>query len=51
VNGSRGETDTVEKMPRRIELDLQYIDNWSLLLDCKIVMLTLFSHKAYHNAY
>jgi Undecaprenyl-phosphate glucose phosphotransferase len=51
VNGSRGETDTVEKMRRRVELDLHYIDNWSLLLDCKIVMLTLFSRKAYQNAY
>lgn len=51
VNGSRGETNTVEKMRRRVELDLHYIDNWSLLLDCKIVMLTLFSRKAYQNAY
>lgn len=51
VNGSRGETNTVEKMQRRVELDLHYIDNWSLLLDCKIVMLTLFSRKAYQNAY
>ena len=51
VNGSRGGTDTVEKMQRRVELDLYYIDNWSLLLDCKIVLLTLFSRKAYQNAY
>ena len=51
VNGNRGETDTLEKMQRRVELDLNYIDNWSFLLDCKIVMLTLFSRKAYQNAY
>ena len=51
VNGSRGSTDTLEKMQRRVELDLYYIDNWSLLLDCKIVLLTLFSRKAYQNAY
>src|SRR5262249_59983965 len=51
VNGSRGETDTVEKMRRRVELDLHYIDNWSFLLDCKIVVLTVFSRRAFMNAY
>jgi Undecaprenyl-phosphate glucose phosphotransferase len=51
VNGCRGETDTLEKMERRIEHDLYYIDNWSLLFDVKIVLLTLFSKKAYLNAY
>jgi Undecaprenyl-phosphate glucose phosphotransferase len=51
VNGCRGETDTLEKMERRIEYDLNYIDNWSFLFDVKIVLLTLFSKKAYANAY
>lgn len=51
VNGCRGETDTLEKMERRIELDLHYIDNWSLLFDIKVIVLTLFSKKAYDNAY
>src|SRR5262249_31121264 len=51
VNGSRGETDTLEKMQRRVELDLYYIDNWSFLLDCKIVVLTVFSRRAFMNAY
>ena len=51
VNGSRGETDTLEKMQRRVELDLHYIDNWSFLLDCKIVVLTVFSRRAFMNAY
>jgi Undecaprenyl-phosphate glucose phosphotransferase len=51
VNGSRGETDTLEKMQRRVELDLYYIDNWSFLLDCKIVLLTLFSRKVHANVY
>lgn len=51
VNGFRGETDTVEKMQKRVELDLYYIDNWSILLDVKILVMTLFSRKAYANAY
>ena len=51
VNGCRGETDTVEKMKRRLEFDLYYIDNWSLVFDLQIIMLTLLSKKAYTNAY
>jgi Undecaprenyl-phosphate glucose phosphotransferase len=51
VNGCRGGTDTLEKMQRRVEHDLYYIDNWSLLLDLKIVVMTFFSRKVYWNAY
>ena len=50
VHGHRGETDTIEKMGRRIESDLYYIDNWSFLLDIKIIVMTLFSRRAYTNA-
>jgi exopolysaccharide biosynthesis polyprenyl glycosylphosphotransferase len=50
VNGFRGETDTIEKMQRRVEYDLHYIDNWSFLLDLKIIVMTLFSKRAYLNA-
>ena len=50
VNGLRGETDTIEKMQRRIDYDLYYIDNWSFMLDLKIIVLTLFSKSAYTNA-
>src|SRR5262249_2677943 len=35
---------------RRIECDLYYIDNWSFLLDIKIIVMTLFSKRAYTNA-
>ena len=42
INGFRGETDTLDKMEGRIDCDLEYIRNWSLLLDIKIVILTVF---------
>ena len=41
---------TIEKMQRRIECDLYYVDNWSFLLDIKIIVMTLFSKRAYTNA-
>jgi Undecaprenyl-phosphate glucose phosphotransferase len=50
VNGLRGETDTDEKMRRRVEHDLYYIDNWSLWLDVRILLLTAFSLKSHRNA-
>jgi putative colanic acid biosynthesis UDP-glucose lipid carrier transferase len=42
VNGWRGETETMEKMKKRIEYDLQYIQRWSLWLDLKIILSTVF---------
>jgi len=41
VSGCRGETDTVDKMVRRIEYDLDYLRNWSLALDLKIILGTI----------
>ncbi|WP_417070230.1 undecaprenyl-phosphate glucose phosphotransferase [Niveibacterium terrae] len=41
VNGYRGETDTVEKMEMRINYDLEYLRNWSLLMDLKIIARTV----------
>lgn len=43
INGFRGETDTIESMERRVEFDLEYISNWSPLLDIKILFLTPFA--------
>jgi putative colanic acid biosynthesis UDP-glucose lipid carrier transferase len=43
VNGWRGETDTLEKMERRIEFDLFYIKEWSVMLDVKIIFFTIFN--------
>jgi Undecaprenyl-phosphate glucose phosphotransferase len=51
VNGYRGATDTLEKMQKRVEYDLFYIDNWSFLFDLKIIAMTVFSKNAYMNAY
>jgi Undecaprenyl-phosphate glucose phosphotransferase len=50
VNGFRGETSTDEKMQGRVEMDLNYIDNWSMWLDIGIIFQTLVSPKAYRNA-
>ena len=50
VNGLRGETDTDDKMRRRVDADLYYIDNWSVWLDLRIILLTVFSRAAYRNA-
>ena len=51
VNGLRGETDTPEKMRRRVLYDLYYIDNWSVWLDLKILFLTIFVGFVHKNAY
>jgi len=51
INGWRGETDTVEKMEKRIESDLEYLRRWSLFLDLKIIVLTVVKGTWRVNAY
>ena len=47
----RGETDSQEKIQRRVEHDLYYIENWSILLDLYIVAQTPFALIRSENAY
>ncbi|OED44506.1 undecaprenyl-phosphate glucose phosphotransferase [Endozoicomonas sp. (ex Bugula neritina AB1)] len=51
VRGFRGETDTLDKMERRVECDLEYINNWSLWQDIKIIIGTVFKGFMNPNAY
>lgn len=51
INGWRGETDTLEKMEKRVEFDLEYIREWSLWFDIKIVFLTVFKGFVSKTAY
>jgi putative colanic acid biosynthesis UDP-glucose lipid carrier transferase len=51
VEGYRGETRSLDEMCRRIELDLCYIENWSLALDIKILLKTLLVGFSQDKAY
>jgi len=51
IHGYRGETENVDKMARRVEYDLYYIRNWSLLLDLQIILHTPWSLIRANNAY
>ena len=51
VNGYRGETDELWKMEKRVEHDMYYLSNWTFWMDLKIVFMTVFSRKAFNNAY
>jgi len=51
INGWRGEVDTPEKIQKRVECDVYYIENWSILFDLKILFLTPFRLFNTENAY
>jgi undecaprenyl-phosphate galactose phosphotransferase/putative colanic acid biosynthesis UDP-glucose lipid carrier transferase len=52
VNGYRGETQELNAMKKRVEYDIWYIENWNLLLDLKIIFLTVYNMiKGEKNAY
>ena len=51
INGFRGETETLDKMSGRIAYDLEYIRNWSLLMDLRILWMTVFKGFVGQHAY
>ena len=51
INGWRGETDSDEKMAKRVEYDLEYVRNWSLMLDLRIIAKTVMAGFIGRNAY
>jgi Undecaprenyl-phosphate glucose phosphotransferase len=51
VNGYRGETDTLDKMEKRVEYDLYYIEHWSVWMDIKIILMTILVGFRHRNAY
>ncbi|GAA0856514.1 undecaprenyl-phosphate glucose phosphotransferase [Aliiglaciecola litoralis] len=51
INGFRGETETLDKMQKRVEYDLFYIQNWSVLFDFKIIALTIYVCLTKRDAY
>jgi putative colanic acid biosynthesis UDP-glucose lipid carrier transferase len=51
IHGFRGETTSPDLMKKRVEYDLYYIENWSILLDLKILLLTPFVGLVHRNAY
>jgi len=51
VNGWRGEVDNEQKIQKRVEFDLYYIENWSVLFDVYILLKTPFALLKSENAY
>jgi lipopolysaccharide/colanic/teichoic acid biosynthesis glycosyltransferase len=51
VSGWRGPTETLEQLSQRVEHDLYYVENWSLLFDFKILCKTLLCAVGHDNAF
>ncbi len=50
IRGFRGNTDELWKMEKRVQYDMEYIENWTFVWDLKIIWLTVFGSNAYKNA-
>lgn len=51
VNGYRGETDELWKMEKRVQYDMEYIENWNFGWDIAIIWETIFGKRSYRNAF
>ena len=51
VNGWRGETQTIEQIARRVEHAVFYIENWTIAMDLKIIVRTIFGGFTGTSAY
>ncbi len=51
VKGYRGETSTLSAMEKRVNADMEYIENWTFVWDIKIIWLTLFGRHVWKNAH
>ena len=51
INGFRGETKELNQMKKRVEHDIWYMENWSLLLDLKVMFMTALSIFSNENAF
>ncbi|WP_153448827.1 undecaprenyl-phosphate glucose phosphotransferase [Vibrio algicola] len=51
IRGFRGETDTLDKMAKRIQYDIRYMQNWTPLYDLKIIFMTIFKGFMSETAY
>jgi putative colanic acid biosynthesis UDP-glucose lipid carrier transferase len=51
INGFRGETETMNKMIKRVEYDLEYIHKWSVWMDVRIILSTISRGFIDKNAY
>ncbi len=51
INGWRGPTDTQEKIQKRVEFDIWYMENWNFWLDIQIIVMTILSKKSRLNAF
>jgi putative colanic acid biosynthesis UDP-glucose lipid carrier transferase len=51
VNGYRGETNELWKMEKRVEYDMNYLENWTFWWDLRIIFLTVAGRKVHMNAF